>query len=59
MAKEINNSFAKMTEIIGRREELLFIGFIIWILILVGYVILEIYLHSRKKKIGEDTYFNG
>ena len=54
---QINNSFAKMSEIVSIKEDLLFIGFIIWILILVAYISLEIYLYSRKKKIGEDTYF--
>jgi|GEM_PF-3398663 len=54
----INNSLSKLQEIIPIKEDLLFIGFIIWVLILVSYISLEIYLYSRKKKIGEDTYFN-
>lgn len=54
----LNNTITKLQEIILVKEDLLFIGFIIWFLILILYIALEIYLYSRKKKIGEDTYFN-
>jgi len=53
----VNNSMSKIQEIVTVKEDILFIGFIIWGLILISYIILEIYLHSKKKKIGEDTYF--
>lgn len=54
---EMNNSMSQLAKIVTQREDLLFIGFIIWFLILIFYVLLEFYLRSKKKKIGEDTYF--
>lgn len=54
---QLNNLFLGLQKVVTTREDILFLGFIIWGLIFFSYIALEIYLHSRKKKIGEDTYF--
>lgn len=53
----LNNAITKIQEIVPIQEDILFIGFIIWILLFISYILMEIYLKSKKKKIGEETYF--
>ncbi len=54
---EINNGFSEIVKISTVKEDILFIGGILWFILLVSYISLELYLYFKKKKIGEDTYF--
>lgn len=55
----INNFFSMMIElgISTIREDILFIGWTLWGILLASYLFLEFYLYYKKIKIGEDTYF--
>ena len=55
-----NNFFQGLTSVVTAKEDIIFlVGFVIIPLLIIGWVAFEYYLYKRKKKIGEDTYFNG
>jgi len=51
-----NNFFIKLSEIVTIKEDILFIGAIIWILFTIAYISWEFYFYKRKKK--KDTLNN-